>query len=106
MTPEQEEQLAKYRAARDQEDNKMVDRMWSNLTRKEQILLYEGMTMAFVLGVRHAGGTHNTEIPPDSEIVKGTLVSIDRSFRDLYPNLAALDNENKRTARRYRTRKR
>lgn len=71
-----------------------VGTMLGVLTDRERVLVKEAAVMGYVQGRRVSGGQKLAEerFPKDDEILRMVL-DASRTFRDLHPNLAALDGE-------------
>lgn len=83
------EGLAGYLTRRQAQRDRDTEAAWMRLSAREQLLVREAAVMGYVQGVRAAGSTNHTIIPPDRRIVDLVLGSVP-SFTDLYPTLAAL----------------
>jgi hypothetical protein len=90
-----DERFLDYLADRDRQRSEAVERMLANMTERERALVKDAAVMAFVRGFQfcHANpGAGREQWPKDSAVLKDVLDSV-RAFRDLYPNLSALDGE-------------
>jgi hypothetical protein len=88
MTPETESALVDYFRAREQERTERRNAMWEALTPREQALVREAATMAFVRGTMRS----SEAIPKVSAIVADVLTECD-GMPDLYPTISHLGDQ-------------
>lgn len=91
MTPEMEQRLGQYLRDRDNERLQAAAKMWGNLTEREQLLVKEAAVMGFVQG-NLARPDSREEHSGDRDVVIRVLTAV-RDFTDLYPTLAALEED-------------